>query len=95
MEKIKEGARGDKSRDAVIQKFKNGEKEKNVVKVVCGAYGVNDKSVRRCVAGLDLIEHEDGGCRLQSYVKDSRIWVDPTATSQNCAGRSMELWPLG
>ena len=62
MEKIKEGTRGawgDKSRDAVIQKFKNGEKEKNVVKVVCGAYGVNDKSVRRCVAGLNLIRAKD------------------------------------
>ena len=64
MQDMKEGTRGawgDKSRDAVIQKFANGETEKNIVKSVCGQYGVNDKSVRKCIAGLDLIEHEDKG----------------------------------
>ena len=61
---LKEGARrtwGDKSRDAVIQKFKNGEAKKNIIKTVCREYGVSDKTVRRCIAGLDLIKAEDGG----------------------------------
>ena len=50
---------GPKARRQSIELYRAGHPEKDIVRSICSEFRCDDKSVRRCIAGLDLIQ--EGG----------------------------------
>ena len=57
---------GSEAKRTLFRLYDQGQSESEIVKSLNNEFGVNDKTIRRCLAGLDLLKAEEEGRKLDS-----------------------------